>query len=159
MLSASLAATGMVGGATKLGIPVSTTHAVVGSVIGFSFVKTTNGLIWFKGKNGLGAVMLSWIVSPLFAGVVAAIVYVLARHYCFQYAVKDAKTDEIRREFAFERHRKMSAAVMGWVAALVVLLVSYEFAVAWWNAIAAFGVLVIVGIIGYFIIVPKLLSR
>jgi PiT family inorganic phosphate transporter len=84
MLSASLAATMMVGGATRFGVPVSTTHAVVGSVIGFSFVKTTNGLIWFKGKNGLGAVMVSWLISPLFSGFVAAIVYVLARRYCFQ---------------------------------------------------------------------------
>lgn len=84
MLSASTASVLMIGGATQFGIPVSTTHAVVGAVVGFSFVKTTKGIIWLQGKNGLGAVMLSWVVSPLLAGVIAAIVYVGARHYCFQ---------------------------------------------------------------------------
>jgi len=84
MMSASIAAAVMVGGATKLGIPVSTTHAVVGAVIGFSFVKTFNGLIWFKGKNGLGPVILSWVISPLFSGIWAAAVYAMARWYCFQ---------------------------------------------------------------------------
>ena len=94
MMSASIAAAVMVGGATKLGVPVSTTHAVVGAVIGFSFVKTFNGLIWFKGKNGLGPVILSWVVSPLFSGIWAAVVYVMARWYCFQVKKQNMQSHE-----------------------------------------------------------------
>jgi hypothetical protein len=84
MMCASVAAAAMVGGATFYGMPVSTTHAVVGAVIGFSFVRTTDGLIWFKGSSGLGPVMMSWVVSPLFAGIVAAVLYTAFRKFCFQ---------------------------------------------------------------------------
>ena len=84
MMCASVAAATMVGGATFYGMPVSTTHAVVGAVIGFSFVRTTDGLIWFKGSSGLGPVMMSWVVSPLFAGIVAAVLYTAFRKFCFQ---------------------------------------------------------------------------
>lgn len=76
-----------------------------------------------------------------------------------QYARLGDKTDTIRREFALQRHHKMSAIVMGWVAALVVLLVSYEFSKAWWNAVIALAVWGAVAAIGYYLVIPYLLTR
>jgi PiT family inorganic phosphate transporter len=107
-----------VGCATKLGLPISTTHAVIGAVVGFSFVETADGVIWWgTGKTGMGSIMLSWIVSPLFAGSVAACIYILTKKYCLEvYPL----------ELAFERHKRLASLVTGWVTALIVLLVAYD---------------------------------
>lgn len=124
MLSASLGAMTCVGIATKLGMPISTTHAVVGAVMGFSFVETTKGLVWFNGKAGLGSIFLSWVVSPIFAGLVSAGVYMFSRYVCFQYANENAS--DVMLRFAFERQHKLSAFIMGWVAFLIVIFVAYS---------------------------------
>lgn len=47
MFSASVGAACCVGTATKMGLPISTTHAVIGAVVGFSFVETSEGVIWW----------------------------------------------------------------------------------------------------------------
>lgn len=76
-----------------------------------------------------------------------------------QYAQLDHKTNDVRREFAFARHRKMSAVVMGWVAALVVLLSAYEFSKAWYNTLIALAVWALVSLVGYYAVIPFLLAR
>lgn len=50
MMSASIGAAICVGIATRLGLPISTTHAVIGAVAGFSFVETTEGIVWLDGN-------------------------------------------------------------------------------------------------------------
>ena len=40
-----------------------------GAVVGFSFVETSDGIIWYAaGKSGMLSIILSWIISPIFAG-------------------------------------------------------------------------------------------
>eukprot|EP00730_Choanoeca_flexa_P011287 TRINITY_DN24355_c0_g1_i1.p1 TRINITY_DN24355_c0_g1~~TRINITY_DN24355_c0_g1_i1.p1 ORF type:complete len:498 (+),score=87.66 TRINITY_DN24355_c0_g1_i1:88-1581(+) len=62
--------------ATIVAIPVSTTHAIVGSVIGFAI---------FQGKTQalqgpyIGATAASWIVSPLLGALIAGMLYTLLR--------------------------------------------------------------------------------
>ncbi len=51
--------------ATFLGLPVSTTHSIIGAIVGFGLlVGGSSAVRWGK----LGSVVLSWIVSPLFGG-------------------------------------------------------------------------------------------
>ncbi len=63
-LSALLAAALWVSFATIKSLPVSTTHSIVGAMIGFGIVAGGFSVIqWAK----LGAVVASWVISPVFA--------------------------------------------------------------------------------------------
>ena len=63
-LSALLAAALWVSFATWRSLPVSTTHSIVGAMIGFGIMAGGFSVInWGK----LGAVVLSWVISPLFS--------------------------------------------------------------------------------------------
>jgi PiT family inorganic phosphate transporter len=66
-LSALLAAALWVSFATWRSLPVSTTHSIVGAMIGFGIVAGGFSVIqWGK----LGAVVLSWVISPVFSLVI-----------------------------------------------------------------------------------------
>jgi inorganic phosphate transporter, PiT family len=69
MMSALLASAMWVHLATYLGAPVSTTHAIVGGVMGAGIAALGPGAVdWLV----LWAIMFSWIVSPLLGGIIAA---------------------------------------------------------------------------------------
>ncbi|MCG6973755.1 MAG: inorganic phosphate transporter [Desulfobacterales bacterium] len=71
-LSALLAAALWVSFATWKSLPVSTTHSIVGAMIGFGIMAGGFNVInWGK----LLAVVLSWIISPFFSIVIAFIVF------------------------------------------------------------------------------------
>lgn len=67
-LSALLAAALWVSFATWKSLPVSTTHSIVGAMIGFGIMTGGFSVInWDK----LGAVLLSWIISPLLSMIIS----------------------------------------------------------------------------------------
>ena len=67
-LSAMLAASLWVNFATWKSLPVSTTHSIVGAMIGFGIVAGGFSVInWMK----LAAVVMSWVISPLFSLVIS----------------------------------------------------------------------------------------
>jgi len=69
MLAALLAAALWVNLATWMGAPVSTTHTIVGGVMGAGIVAAgTTSVDW----TGMAAIVASWVVSPLLGGVIAA---------------------------------------------------------------------------------------
>jgi len=71
-LSALLAAALWVSFATWKSLPVSTTHSIVGAMIGFGIMAGGFSVInWGK----LGAVVLSWVISPLFALALAFLMF------------------------------------------------------------------------------------
>ena len=76
MLSALLAAGTWLLIATKFGWPVSTTHSIVGAIVGFGAVgiapETVN---WAK----LSSIVASWVVSPVLAGTIAWLLFVSVR--------------------------------------------------------------------------------
>ena len=54
--------------ATRFGLPISTTHAIVGAIVGFGVVSIGPEVVnWGK----IGQIVLSWLTSPLLAGVIA----------------------------------------------------------------------------------------
>ena len=90
-LAALLAAALWVSFATWKSLPVSTTHSIVGAMIGFGIMAGGFSVInWGK----LGAVVLSWIISPLFAMVIGFLMFktivkfILSRDNPFAQALK-----------------------------------------------------------------------
>lgn len=70
MMSALLSSALWVHLATWLGAPVSTTHAIVGGVLGAAVTALGAAAIdWWV----IGAIAASWVVSPLLGGIVAAL--------------------------------------------------------------------------------------
>ncbi|MEY8195223.1 MAG: anion permease, partial [Cycloclasticus sp.] len=68
MLAALLAAGTWLLIASFKGWPVSTTHSIVGSIVGFAIVGIgMDAVYWGK----LGTIVMSWVTSPLLAGVIS----------------------------------------------------------------------------------------
>jgi len=72
MSSALLAAAFWLNFATWTGMPVSTTHSIVGAVAGFGVVAAGIGSVnWSK----MGQIVASWFVSPVAGGITAFIIF------------------------------------------------------------------------------------
>lgn len=90
MMSALLAAAIWLLIATKKGMPVSTTHSIVGGIVGSSI---TLGILLEGGEaafalvhwDKIGMIALSWVVSPLLGGLLAFAIYGLIKHRILKY--------------------------------------------------------------------------
>jgi PiT family inorganic phosphate transporter len=72
MLAALLAAGTWLLIASKNGWPVSTTHSIVGAIVGFAAVGIgVDAVQWSK----VGTIVMSWVVSPITAGFIAYLIY------------------------------------------------------------------------------------
>jgi len=72
MLAALLAAGTWLLVASHKGWPVSTTHSIVGAIVGFAAVGIgVDAVHWEK----VGTIVMSWVVSPLTAGFIAFLIY------------------------------------------------------------------------------------
>lgn len=82
MLAALLAAALWLNLATMVGAPVSTTHSIVGGVLGAGIAAAGVGIVdW----GVMGNIAASWIISPLFgAAMAAACLYVVKRGITYQ---------------------------------------------------------------------------
>ena len=72
--------------ACYLEMPVSTTHSCVGGMIGMAVVlKGSKCVIWYKVIDtfpyieGVGGIVMSWFLSPIFSGLIAATMYGIIR--------------------------------------------------------------------------------
>ena len=81
MLGVILAAGSWITVATLYRIPVSTTHSLIGSVLGFGLVCVLYGFIsfsdiqWFSLLN----IVASWLLSPLLGGIIAYVIFFIIR--------------------------------------------------------------------------------
>ena len=83
MMSALLAAGIWLFIATTYGWPVSTTHSIVGAIVGFASVGiSVDAVNWMK----VGNIAASWVVSPVLAGTVAFFLYMSVRRFVFDTA-------------------------------------------------------------------------
>lgn len=80
MLSALLSSGVWIFIATKKGLPVSTTHSIVGGIVGASI---TMGILQFSGADTLsmvnwkeiGKIASSWVLSPVLGGLASYLIY------------------------------------------------------------------------------------
>ncbi|AXY42010.1 inorganic phosphate transporter [Halomonas sp. JS92-SW72] len=81
MLSALLAAAIWLLVASAKGWPVSTTHSIVGAIVGFGAVGLgMEAVAW----NRVGTIASSWVVSPLLAGTIAFVLFKSVQHLIFE---------------------------------------------------------------------------
>lgn len=82
MLAALLAAGTWLMVASRKGWPVSTTHSIVGAIVGFTVAGIgISAVQWGK----VGAIVTSWVISPVLAGIIAfcifmTVQYLILRH-------------------------------------------------------------------------------
>ena len=74
MLCASIGSASFVLFATRQGWPISTTHSIVGAICGIGIsVFGLSGVDF--GWSGMGGIVASWFISPVFAGAIAVVVW------------------------------------------------------------------------------------
>jgi len=81
MLSALLAAGTWLAIASSRGWPVSTTHSIVGAIVGFAaFGIGVDTVSWSK----VGNIVMSWVVSPVLAGTISFMLFVSVQKLILQ---------------------------------------------------------------------------
>jgi len=66
--------------ATSRGLPVSSSHAIVGAIAGFIWVSLGIGAIdW----SSIGLITIGWILTPIISGAISAGLYSLIQHWIF----------------------------------------------------------------------------
>ena len=66
--------------ASYLGWPVSTTHSIIGAIVGFAAVGVgTDAVTWSK----VGGIVGSWVVTPLISGIFAYMIFMSAQKLIF----------------------------------------------------------------------------
>jgi len=73
--SASIAGSAVLFGASMLGIPVSTTHTITGSIIGAGVARRASAVRWGIARR----VVTAWVITIPASGVVGALFYYLTR--------------------------------------------------------------------------------
>ena len=118
-LAALLAAALWVSFATWKSLPVSTTHSIVGAMIGFGIMAGGFSVIkWGK----LAAVVLSWVISPVFAMVIAFLMFKTIVRFIL------SRTDAVKQAF------KLSPYFIG--LAFFVIILSFIFKTPLGNRLA-----------------------
>jgi PiT family inorganic phosphate transporter len=143
-LSALLAAALWVGFATWKSLPVSTTHSIVGAMIGFGIMAGGFAVInWSQ----LAAVVLSWVISPVFSLILAFAM--------FKIIVKVI----LVAKGSFVRALKLSPAFIGLAVFIVVLSFLFKtplgkkLAIDSWTALlVAFIMAILLGYAGMFLL-------
>lgn len=87
-LAAGLAVTWM----TRLGMTVSTTQAIVGAIVGWNLFSGTP-----TNLNSLTTIVASWVVSPILAGAIAAVLYFLTRMFLSKVNIHLLREDAYNR--------------------------------------------------------------
>jgi PiT family inorganic phosphate transporter len=110
MLAALLAAGIWLMVATARGWPVSTTHTIVGAVVGMAVAAFGMGAVhWDK----MGEIVASWFVSPVLGGIIALILMLSIRKLILDTDDPIAQTRKWGPAYAF---------LVGWLISLVTLL-------------------------------------
>ncbi|HSH84692.1 MAG TPA: inorganic phosphate transporter, partial [Guyparkeria sp.] len=109
MLAALLAAGSWLLLASLRGWPVSTTHSIVGAIVGFALAGLGfEAVAWSR----VGQIAASWIVSPLMAGSIAFVLFKSVQHLIFEH----------REPFlAAKRYVPMYVLLVGFIISMVTL--------------------------------------
>lgn len=111
MACALLAAALWLQASTAFGLPVSTTHSIVGAVVGFGLVSVgAGGVDWAK----LGQIVASWVVSPVLGGVLGFLTFIVVRRLV------------LHRDDPIDATVKIAPYIVGVVASILALTFVYK---------------------------------
>lgn len=115
MMAALLAAALWLLFATFRGYPVSTTHSIVGGIVGSSLMlgvvsSDAGSALGLVQWNKIGSIALSWVLSPLLGGLMSYLVYAAIRRHILRYNERaEAQIREIRQQKIAHREQHRSA--------------------------------------------------
>lgn len=104
MMSALLAAAIWLLIATKRGYPVSTTHSIIGGIVGSSItlgfmISGSDTALSLVQWDKIGTIALSWVLSPLLGGIASYLLYGFIKKYIIDYNDEiDEKLAAIKKE-------------------------------------------------------------
>jgi PiT family inorganic phosphate transporter len=130
--------------ASKRGWPVSTTHSIVGAVVGFAAVGIgTEAIHWSKVSD----IVLSWVVTPMIAGVIAYMIFQSVHHLILKQEDPLAKA---------KRYVPLYMFVTAFILTLVTIKKGLKHVGIDFNDLQAYGLAAICGVIvaligGYFV--------
>jgi inorganic phosphate transporter, PiT family len=131
--------------ATAIGAPVSTTHSIIGAVMGAGIAAGGWGLVnW----GTVGSIVASWLISPLMGGAIAA---------GFLYLIKRSITYRNEMTQAASRTVPWLIAIMAWAFGTYMMLkgVKHLIDVTMWTAVLVGAVVAVV----VWLLVRKPISR
>lgn len=148
MLSALLAAGTWLAIASFRGWPVSTTHSIIGAIVGFAAVGVSNDAVnWDK----VSTIVASWVVSPIMAGTISFAIFRSVQRLIL---IRDNPFDRAKQ------YAPMYMFAVGFLMAMVTLLkglkhVFKDFGIKLSfgeNAVVAIGFGIFVAIIGTYLL-------
>ena len=105
MMSALFAAGAWLLFASRKGLPVSTTHAIIGGIVGSGLTlgallnTAETSALWLVQWDKIGKIATSWVLSPILGGVISFGIFWLIKHYILDYnRYAQIKIDRIKRE-------------------------------------------------------------
>ena len=139
--------------ASSLEMPVSTTHSCVGGMIGMTMAARGSSCVkWsapsddFPFVGGVSAIVISWVLSPVFSAVFASLMFYIMR------------ATVLRRDDSFKRVKWAFPIIFGMAVCINIFFIIYKGAkflklddiVLWKALVIAFGSGGGVGILSYF---------
>jgi PiT family inorganic phosphate transporter len=121
MMSSLLAAALWLLFATKRGYPVSTTHSIIGGIVGSSIAlglirSGTNAAFVLVHWNEIGTIALSWVVSPVLGGLVAyALFFSIKKHILHYNEAAELKLKELKCHRPVRGYIGCAAHRRGWL--------------------------------------------
>jgi len=135
MLAALLAAAIWLLVASRAGWPVSTTHTIVGAIVGFAAVGIgIDAVAWGK----VGTIVMSWIVSPALSGIIAYWLFVSVQRFILDtpHPLENAK-----------RYVPFYIFLVGFIIALVTLFKGLKHVGLHLSTGESYGVAAVIGLI------------
>jgi len=143
--------------ATYLSLPVSTTHSIVGGVVGMTMVGAGPSCLNWKMKGGLGGIVASWFISPALSGLMAAVSYRLSKFFIME--SKNPRQTTLRAvPFLFGISSGFVILMMMFKSKAIKKRVSPEEPYTW-KLILSFIVFAVVTIGSWFFVVPWIRKR
>lgn len=146
MMAALLAGAMWLNIATAVGAPVSTTHSIVGAVLGAGVAASGFGIAnW----STVGAIAASWVISPVLGGLIAAgFLYLIKRSITYQQDMSAAATRVV----------PFLVALMAWVFSIYLLLKGFNHI---WKISLGMATLAggLIAIVVYLIVKPRVARR
>ncbi|HHH72544.1 MAG TPA: inorganic phosphate transporter, partial [Sulfuricurvum sp.] len=119
MMSALLAAALWLLVATRRGWPVSTTHSIVGGIVGSSIalgivLQGSESALALVQWHKIGVIASSWVISPLLGGIIAYALYGTIKRYILSYneeADKKLKAHRLQKKALQREYEALYAAM------------------------------------------------
>ncbi|MFO7593908.1 MAG: anion permease [Pseudomonadota bacterium] len=135
MLAALLAAGIWLLVASRAGWPVSTTHSIVGAIVGFAAVGIgMEAVQWGK----VGTIVMSWVVSPALAGVIAFWLFVSVQRFIL---------DTPNPLASAKRYVPVYIFLVGFIIALVTMFKGLKHVGLYLSTLQSYGVAVLIGLV------------